>query len=87
MTNEDIRQVIADALGYASVPRFRGSSREAAFLSGAEDVPLATLEIDSLAAMELCIAIETIVGVSILPQQLAEIGSLNALVTTISGAL
>ena len=87
MTDSEIRQVIADALRYAAVPSFRGSKREAQFVSGEADIRLEDLDIDSLASMELCIAIETNAGASILPQDLEKIGSLGELVERVRGAL
>lgn len=87
MTGADIRVVIADALVYASVPRFRDSAEQADFVAGRRDIRMADLEIDSLAAMELCIAIETNSGVSIVPGELAEVASLGALVERVERAL
>lgn len=87
MTEADIRQVIADALVYAAVPRFRDSAEQADFVAGKRDIQLADLEIDSLAAMELCIAIETNSGVSIVPGELAEVGTLGALAKRVERAL
>lgn len=86
MTEQEIRELIADALTYASVPGFRGSAQEAAFLAGASDVPLSEFEIDSLASMEVCIAIETNLGVTLLPGELPEIGSLGGLVRRVREA-
>jgi hypothetical protein len=65
---------------FASVPDFDGSSKQAGFLAGLRDVTFEEVEIDSLAAMELCIAIETDLGVSLAPAELPQIGSLNGLV-------
>jgi acyl carrier protein len=79
LTEQEVRNVISAALQYASVPDFAGSARQARFLAG-DDVRFDELEIDSLAAMELCIAIELELGVSITPADLPEIGSLVALV-------
>lgn len=87
MTDDEIRKVIADALVYAAVPGFRGSPRQQDFVAGGTDIQLVDLDIDSLAAMELCIAIESNVGASILPQDLAKIGSLNKLVQRIREAV
>lgn len=80
MTAADLRQVLADALVYAAVPGFAGSRTEADFRDGVRDVPLSELEIDSLAAMELCIAIELNTGVSLAPADIAALPSLGALV-------
>lgn len=87
MTECEIREMIADALDYASVPRFRGSELRAKFVAGTHDVLFEQLEIDSLAAMELCIAVETNVGVSILPAELPEFNSLGGLVKRVESAL
>ena len=87
MTGLDIREIIADALDYAAVPRFRGSEARAQFVAGARDISLEELEIDSLAAMELCIALETNSGVSILPDELSGFGSLGAIAKRVETAL
>lgn len=87
MTDLEIRQVIAEALSYASVPQFDGSPAAAAFMAGISDIKLADLEIDSLAAMELCIAIESSVGVSVVPADLVEIGSLGKLSAKVRATL
>ncbi len=80
MTAAELRDVIADALVYAAVPGFVGSSAEAEFRNGSRDVPMAELEIDSLAAMELCIAIELNTDISLTPADVVAMPSLNALV-------
>jgi acyl carrier protein len=87
MTESEIREVIADALDYAAVPQFRGSDARAQFVAGARDIAFDELEIDSLAAMELCIALETNSGVSILPAELPEFGTLGALVKRVESGL
>lgn len=80
MTAADLRQVIADARVYASVPGFVGSQAETEFRSGARDVPFSDLEIDSLAGMELCIAIEVNTDISLTPADVVAMPSLDALV-------
>lgn len=87
MTELEIREIIADALDYAAVPRFRGSEARAQFVVGARDISLDELEIDSLAAMELCIALETSSGVSILPDELPGFGSLGAIAKRVETSL
>lgn len=87
MTEGEIREVIADALDYAAVPRFRGSEARAQFVAGTRDIRFEEFEIDSLAAMELCIALEANVGVVILPGDLLLLGSLNGLVKRVEGEL
>lgn len=80
MTEGEIRQVIADALVYAAVPRFAGSSERADFVAGRSDIAMADFQIDSLASMELCIAIELNLGVEILPSDLTMISTLGGIV-------
>lgn len=80
MTAAELRNVIADSLVYAAVPGFVGSGAETEFRDGARDVTMTELEIDSLAAMELCIAIELNAGISLTPAEVAALPSLNALV-------
>lgn len=87
MTDVEIRQVIADALSYASVPHFDRSAAAVGFVAGTSDIKMDELEIDSLAAMELCIAIETSTGVSIVPDDLSECGSLGKLSERVSELL
>jgi acyl carrier protein len=79
MTDQEIRTLVSEALVYAAVPGYAGGDAQQAFLAG-EDVPMDMLEIDSLATMELCIAIEANLDVSILPAVIEEVPSLNALV-------
>jgi hypothetical protein len=83
MTNQQIKELISEALVYASVPGFAGGAAQRTFLAGG-DVSIAALEIDSLAAMELCIAIEANLDVTILPADIGETASLNALVERIA---
>lgn len=80
MNEQRIREVIADAFVYASVPGFSGSAEAAAFVSGEADIPVERFDIDSLAAMELCIAIELNLGVEIVPGDLADVKTLGGIV-------
>lgn len=86
MTNLGIRRLVSEALEYASVPGFSGGDKQEAFLQGA-DISLDDLEIDSLAAMELCIAIETNLDVTLLPAELPALGSLNGIVRRVEELL
>jgi acyl carrier protein len=83
MNETAIRELIAEALTSANVIAFRQNEIRLAFLQGQRDVSLAELDIDSLAAMELCIALEINIGTSIVPDQLQTIGSLDRLVATV----
>lgn len=79
MNEPDARRLIAEALDSARVHAFREQGLHDAFLGG-RDVSLDELELDSLALMELCIALEVKGAVEILPPQLERMGSLNRLV-------
>jgi hypothetical protein len=86
MTEQQIRAMLVDALEYASVIALRDKNLTAGFLAGTGEVPIAALDMDSLAEMELCIAIEVNAGVSIVPDRLRKIGTLGRLVTLIGSA-
>ena len=87
MTEQEIRTIIVDALEYANILSINEDSLLAFFVDGSEDVSLEQLDIDSLAAMELCIALEINAGVSIVPEDLQKMGTLNRLVTTVRNQL
>lgn len=54
---------------------------EEQFVAGLADIPLAELEMDSLALMQFCIAIESTWAVSITPGEFAGFGTLQQLVS------
>lgn len=83
MTDQEIRMIIVEALDYASVFAMQDNNLQAAFLDGQQDIPLEELGMDSLAVMELCIAIEINAGVSIVSSELQSIDTLNRLVDTV----
>lgn len=65
-----IRQVLVDALEIGSVALIYDPTVRAPFLAGDGDVTLDRLDMDSLARMELCIAVEVETGVSLTPEDL-----------------
>ena len=83
MNEDDVRRILVEALDAANVTSMRHRGLEAPFAAGETDVPLAALGIDSLAAMELCIAIEVHTGVTLVPEELARIATLRDLARTI----
>ena len=83
MTEPQIRAMLVEALEYASVIALRDKNLTEAFLSGTSEVAIDVLDMDSLAEMELCIAIEVNAGVSIVPERLRKIGTLGRLVALI----
>lgn len=80
MTDADIRQMISAGLEQGSCFALRNNGWKEEFLAGRRDVAFADLDIDSLAIMELCIAIEVESGVSILPDEIVKCETLGAVV-------
>lgn len=74
-----IRQAILDGLEAASVLGFGLVGQRDRYLAGELDYTLAELELDSLARMEICIAIEIGTGVSLAPEELDRYETLSAL--------
>jgi acyl carrier protein len=87
VTEIELRKIIAAALedGGCYALRDRGWTDE--FLAGQRSVALSEIDIDSLAIMELCIALEVETGYSMLPDELLSAGSLSAVVTRVMAAL
>jgi acyl carrier protein len=83
MTDEQVRALIVEALEYSSVIALRDKNLTEAFLAGTHEVPVALLDMDSLAEMEVCIAIEVNAGVSVVPEELRRIGTLARLVALV----
>lgn len=86
MTDDEIRATILEALSYASVFALRDTDVSDGFLAGTQDITFTDLQMDSLATMELCIALEVHAGVTILPDELRQIGSLERLVVAVRNA-
>jgi len=84
MTDEQARKILVQAMRYANVMGLSVESRNA-FEAGTADIELDLLDMDSLATMELCIAIEANGGVSITPDQLRAAATGNALVRLMLG--
>lgn len=80
MDARTIRQAMVDGLEAGAVVRITYRDTRSSFLAGAIDIALAELEMDSLARMELCIAIELGTGVSLAPEELDRYPTLEALV-------
>lgn len=83
MTASEIRQMLVEAMLGASVFGLRDQGLTDAFLAGEADVAIEALDMDSLGAMELCIAIEVNTGVEIVPDNLETLETLGALVAAI----
>jgi hypothetical protein len=80
VTDADIRQMISTGLEQGSCFALRNNGWKEEFLAGQRDVAFADMDIDSLAIMELCIAIEVESGVSILPDEIVKCETLGAVV-------
>jgi len=83
MNEQQIRAMVVEALEYSNVIALRDKNLTGDFLAGLNEVPIDALDMDSLAEMEVCIAIEVNAGVSILPERLRKIGTLGRLVALI----
>lgn len=83
MGEDDLRQMLVDAIDGSTIVGLRRSGLMEGFLNGTTDIPFGALEMDSMGAMELCIAVEVNTGVEIVPAELAELGSLGAVVASI----
>lgn len=70
MDEPAIRAILADGLEQGAVSAIHDARTRAAWLAGTEDLAFASLEMDSLARMELCIAIEVGLGIALAPADL-----------------
>jgi acyl carrier protein len=91
MTTDDTkisrsRQAVFEALKVAAPATF-GETLRRSFLAEGLNLRLADLNMDSLAEMEFCIAIELSTGVTLLPSELAELSSTDAVEFRIRQAL
>jgi acyl carrier protein len=73
-----LRQAVLEALK-AAIPGAFGEEMGRSFLAGELNVELARFGMDSLARMEFCIAIELSTGVTLLPSQLEELATTDAI--------
>jgi hypothetical protein len=80
------RQAVFEALK-ASVPHAFDAGMRRSFLDSGINLSLADLAMDSLAEMEFCIAIELATGLTLLPSQLEELASTDAIESYIRTAL
>ena len=81
MNEREIRLILVDGLEAGAVHQFNDVSIRESFLAGTRDLTFAELEMDSLAKMELCIAIEVGTGVSLAPEELGRFAAIGEIVT------
>lgn len=74
-----IRETIAQALEFANAMEHLSREQVSAFVGGVRDICIADMAMDSLARMELMIALETEHGVVITPDELPRFASLEAI--------
>lgn len=83
MNTQEAREHIIDAFEAANVSYSRGTDYRDDIESGM-DITLDAFNIDSLALMEICIAIEVNVGTTITPDELSSMQYLNELVLMVA---
>lgn len=79
MNERSIRDVFVEGLVAGAVHSINDVDTRKAFLDGTRDLAFDELAMDSLARMELCIAIEVGTGVSMAPEELGRYRSLGEL--------
>jgi hypothetical protein len=72
------RLAVFEALKIAAPAGFNDEMRRS-FLTEGSNIVLAELDMDSLGEMEFCIAIELSTGITLLPPQIAELASTDAI--------
>jgi hypothetical protein len=87
MTELEIRTMLAEGFVSSGIYTLRNNGWTDGFLDGSREIEFSEVEMDSLAAKELCMAIEVNVGVSVLPEELVRMAGLSDLVARISAAL
>jgi hypothetical protein len=80
------RQAVFEALKIAAPGAFNDELRRS-FLTDGLNIAVAELDMDSLGEMEFCIAIELSTGITLLPPQLAELASTDAIERCIQAKL
>ena len=83
MNTQTARKIIVSALDDGNVFSFRDVHLINLFLSGEKKILISDLLLDSLSSMEICIAIELSTKISISPEELMNLESLDDLVDTL----
>ena len=86
MDEKQIRTAIIDALDAAYVSTFRDEAVRENFLNGSKDYLFEELDIDSLGMMDFCISLEINDVISITPEKVLRLNTLNELVQTIQSS-
>ena len=83
MNERAIREVFVEGLVAGAVHQINDVQTRKAYLDGTRDLTFDELAMDSLARMELCIAIEVGTGVSMAPEELGRYRSLGELAASV----
>ncbi len=86
MTREELNTFLLALFEENNVIGFHDSHLKDDFLCGTNPLDFRNLAMDSLAVMEICIAVELELGVSVVPDQLVGMASLAELVNHIEGS-
>ena len=84
MDEHAVRATLVEGLDAGSVYQIYPPATRAAFIAGEIDLSFADLAMDSLALIELCMAIEVGTGISLAPDDLGSYASLGALATAVA---
>lgn len=84
MNEREIREVVVQGLEAGAVPGINRIEVRAAFLAGASELPFAEFALDSLAQVELCIAIEAGLRIALSPADLRAYTSAGELVRALA---
>lgn len=79
MTKDEARSIVLEAARAANASGISESAQLTDFSSGKSDFGLDDLELDSLGVMEMCIVLELETGISLGPDDLASIDTLQQL--------
>ena len=85
MNEREIREVVVQGLEAGAVPGINRIEVRAAFLAGPSELPFAEFALDSLAPVELCIAIEAGLRIALSPADLRAYPSAGELVRALAG--
>jgi acyl carrier protein len=80
-----VRVNLVTLIRKAGIFGLKDGNLEQPFIDGRENPRLDSIGMDSLSQMELCIGIENEFGVAVVPSELEEMGTLEDLMTRISG--
>lgn len=86
MKHTESRRTITDILRHASVFTLQNKNLEGAYTQGLCDIEMKELDMDSLAVMEICIALEMQHNLPLRPEDLLQINTLGELAARLDGA-